>query len=157
MYVQITYFKTEYYYNSRKCNYLCIFKNFVKGYWFLYIKCSKMRHYDIVGTLYLSSCNIYAVQQDKQSDFNEWVYSALMLARHVSDLIGPSSGGFCTSCMCRLWYVVILCVLLDTSSCICRLWYVVIRVLLDTSSRYKVVGRTAHLKHRVVHSRFNLF
>ena len=33
--------------------------------------------------------------------FNEWVYSALMLARHVSDLIGPSSGAFCTSCVCR--------------------------------------------------------
>ena len=45
-------------------------------------------------------------------------YSALMLARHVSDLIGPSSGAFCTSCINRLWYVVI-------------------RVLLDTSSRYK--------------------
>ena len=46
-----------------------------------------------------------------------------MLARHVSDLIGPSSGVFCTSCIRRLWYVVI-------------------RVLLDTSSRYEVVGRT---------------
>ena len=34
-------------------------------------------------------------------------YSALMLARHVSDLIGPSSGAFCTSCIRRLWYVVI--------------------------------------------------
>ena len=54
--------------------------------------------------------------------FNEWVYSALMLARHVSDLIGPSSEAFCISCIRRLWYVVI-------------------RVLLDTSSRYKVVGR----------------
>ena len=43
-------------------------------------------------------------------------YSELMLARHVSDLIGPSSGAFCTSCICRLWYVVLLCVLLDTSS-----------------------------------------
>ena len=32
-------------------------------------------------------------------------YSALMLARHVSDLIGPSSGAFCTGCICRLWYV----------------------------------------------------
>ena len=40
----------------------------------------------------VSSCNIYAVQQDTQGDFNEWVYSALMLARHVSDLTGPSSG-----------------------------------------------------------------
>ena len=39
-----------------------------------------------------------------------------MLARNVSDLIGPSSGAFCPSCICRLWYVVILCVLLDTSS-----------------------------------------
>ena len=46
------------------------------------------------------------------------------LALHVSDLIGPSSGAFCTSCIRRLWYAVILC------------------VLLDTSSRYKVVGRT---------------
>jgi hypothetical protein len=46
-----------------------------------------------------------------------------MLARHVSDLTGPSSGAFCISCICRLWYVVI-------------------RVLLDTSSRYEVVGRT---------------
>ena len=39
-----------------------------------------------------------------------------MLARHVSDLIGPSSGAFCKSCIRRLWYVVLLCVLLDTSS-----------------------------------------
>ena len=38
-----------------------------------------------------------------------------MLARHVSDLIGLSSGAFCTSCIRRLWYVVLLCVLLDTS------------------------------------------
>ena len=43
-------------------------------------------------------------------------YSALMLARHVSDLTGPSSGAFCTSCIRRLWYVILLCVLLDTSS-----------------------------------------
>ena len=43
-------------------------------------------------------------------------YSALMLARHVSDLTGPSSGAFCTSCIRRLWYVVLLCLLLDTSS-----------------------------------------
>ena len=46
-----------------------------------------------------------------------------MLARHVSDITGPSSGAFCTSCIRRLWYVVLLC------------------VLLDTSSRYEVVGR----------------
>ena len=56
--------------------------------------------------------------------FNEWVYSALKLARHVSDLTSPSSGAFCTSCIRRLWYVVI-------------------RVLLDTCSRYEV---TAGLK-----------
>ena len=42
-------------------------------------------------------------------------YSALMLARHVSDLIFPSSGAFCTSCIRRLWYVVIR-VLLDRSN-----------------------------------------
>ena len=42
-------------------------------------------------------------------------YSALMLARQVSDLIGPSSGAFCASCVCRLWYVVIR-VLLDSST-----------------------------------------
>ena len=47
----------------------------------------------------------------------------LSLAVHVSDLIGPSSGAFCTSFIRRLWYVVI-------------------RVLLDKSSRYEVVGRT---------------
>ena len=28
-------------------------------------------------------------------------YSALTLARHVSDLTGPSSGAFCTSCIRR--------------------------------------------------------
>ena len=55
--------------------------------------------------------------------FNKWVYSSLMLARHFSDLTGPSSGAFYTSCIRGLWYVVI-------------------RVLLDTSSRYKAVGRT---------------
>ena len=48
-----------------------------------------------------------------------------MLARHVSELIGPSSGAFCTSCIRRLWYVVI-------------------RVLLDTSSRSKAVSLVIH-------------
>ena len=69
-------------------------------------------------------------------------YSALMLARHVSDFIGPSSGAFCTSCTRRLWYVVLLCVLLDTSSrygCTCR----VVRVLPNTKvckySLYKML------------------
>ena len=49
-------------------------------------------------------------------------YSALMLTRHVSHLTGPSSEAF---------YKLYL-----------QIWYVVIRVLLDTSSRYKVVGTT---------------
>jgi hypothetical protein len=42
-----------------------------------------------------------------------------MLARHVSDLTGPSSGAFY-----KLYS---------------QIWYVVIRVLLDTSSRYEVL------------------
>ena len=49
----------------------------------------------------VSSCNIYAVQQDTQSVLMSEFYSALMLARHVSDLIGPSSGAVCTSCIRR--------------------------------------------------------
>ena len=53
-----------------------------------------------------------------------------MLARHVSDLIGPSSGAFCRSCIHRLWYVVI-------------------RVLLDTSSRYEAVEQ-----YQVLNSHF---
>ena len=69
------------------------------------------------------TCNKYAVQRDTKSVLMSEFYSALMLARHVSDLIGPSSGAFCTSCICRLCYVVI-------------------RELLDTSSRYEVLGRT---------------
>ena len=45
-----------------------------------------------------------------------------MLVRHVSDLTGPSSGAF----VYKLYL---------------QIWYVVIRVILDTSSRYEVVGR----------------
>ena len=67
--------------------------------------------------------NIYAVQQDTQSFLMTEFYSSHMLARHVSDLTGPSSGAF--------FYKLYL-----------QIWYVVIRVLLDTSSRYEVVGRT---------------
>ena len=51
-----------------------------------------------------------------------------MLALHVSDLIGPSSGAFCTSCICRLWYVVIR-VLLDTYRTVL---YRIVRVLPHT-------------------------
>ena len=42
--------------------------------------------------------DIYAVQQDTQSVLMSEFYSALTLARHVSDLIGPSLEAFCTSC-----------------------------------------------------------
>ena len=52
----------------------------------------------------VSSCNIYAVQQDTQSVLMSEFYSAFMLARHVSDLTGPSSGAFCTSCIRSMWY-----------------------------------------------------
>ena len=77
----------------------------------------------VLAKLHTEYYDIYAVQQDTQCCLISKFYSTLMLARHVPDLIGPSSGAFYTSCICRLWYVVI-------------------RVLLDTSSRYKVVGRT---------------
>ena len=50
-------------------------------------------------------------------------YSSHMLARHVSDLTGPSSGAFAYKPNVQIWYVVI-------------------RVLLDTSSRYEVAERT---------------
>ena len=72
-----------------------------------------------------SKCSIY-MQSNKihKVILTGQFYSSHMLARHVSDLIGPSSGAFCTSCICRLWYVVI-------------------RVLLDTSSRYEVLPTTS--------------
>ena len=70
------------------------------------------------------SSNIYS--PTRYTMWSLWVSfnQHLSLARHVSDLTSPSSGAFCTSCVCRLWYVVI-------------------RVLFDTSSPYKVVGRTS--------------
>ena len=49
-----------------------------------------------------------------------------MLARHVSDLTGPTSGAFLQAVFADL---------------VCA----VIRVLLDTPSRYEVVGRTAYI------------
>ena len=49
----------------------------------------------------VSSCNIYAVQQDTQGVLRSEFYSALTFARHVSDLTGPSSGAFCTNCIRR--------------------------------------------------------
>ena len=56
--------------------------------------------------LNINFSNIYAVQQDTQSVSMSEFYSALKLARHVSELIGPSSGAFCTSCILRfgMWY-----------------------------------------------------
>ena len=57
-----------------------------------------------------------------------------MLARHVSDLTGPSSGAF----VYKLYV---------------QIWYVVVRVLLDMSSRYKVVVICYWIAQ---HSQFNL-
>ena len=54
----------------------------------------------------VSSCNIYAVQQDTHFFMIEF-YSSHMLARHVSDLTGPSSGAFVYKLYVHIWYVVI--------------------------------------------------
>ena len=43
-------------------------------------------------------------------------HSSRMLPRHVSELTGPSSGAFVYKLYVQIWYVVLLCVLLDTSS-----------------------------------------
>ena len=53
----------------------------------------------------VSSCNIYVVQQDTQSFFMIEFYSSHMLARHVSDLTGPSSGAFVYKLYVQIWYV----------------------------------------------------
>ena len=66
----------------------------------------------------VSSCNIYAVQQDTQS--------VLFITYVSSTCFGPHRS-IIRSVLCKLYL---------------QIWYVVIRVLLDTSSRYKVV--TAH-------------
>ena len=75
---------------------------------------------DTVGTVYHLVMYVQSNKIHKVFLMSEF-YSALLLARHVSDLTGPSSGAFCTSCIRRFWYVVI-------------------RVLLDTSSRYFVTA-----------------
>ena len=59
--------------------------------------------------------NIYVIQQDTQSFLMVEFYSSHMLARHVSDLNGPSSGAFYKLYL-QICYVVLLCVLLDTAS-----------------------------------------
>ena len=54
-------------------------------------------HFEWFLTAYIATffhVNIYAVQQDTRSVLTSEFYSALMLARHVSDLTGPSSGAF---------------------------------------------------------------
>ena len=51
--------------------------------------------------------DIYAVQQDTQSFLWLDFYSSHMLARHVSDLTGPSSGAFVYKLYVQIWYVVI--------------------------------------------------
>ena len=81
----------------------------------------------------VSSCNIYAVQQDTQSFLMiEFIHH--MLARHISDLTGPSSGAF---------YKLYL-----------EIWYVVIRVLLDTSSRITYISSTCFGPHRSIFRSF---
>ena len=69
----------------------------------------------------VSSCNIYAVQQDTHNVLMSKFIHYICLARHISDLIGPSSGAF---------YKLYL-----------QIWYVVLPVLLDASSHYEAVGR----------------
>ena len=44
-------------------------------------------------------------------------YSALMLARHVSNLIGPSSGAFVYKLYLQIWYVVVRTVVPHTKVC----------------------------------------
>ena len=79
----------------------------------------------------VSSCNIYAVQQDTQCVLMSKFYSAPVLARHVSDLIGPSSGAFCTSCIRRLcngWTCRVVRVLPHTKVCIYSFYKTLLRM-----------------------------
>ena len=78
-------------------------------------------------------------------------YSSRMLARHVSDLTGASSGAFVYKLYVQIWYVVLLCVLLDTSSryfvtagWTCR----VVRVLPHTKSAHTACKQTLLKMHR---------
>ena len=48
---------------------------------------------------------IYAVQQDTQRFLMIEFYSTHMLARHVLDLTGPSSGAFFYKLYVQIWYV----------------------------------------------------
>ena len=56
--------------------------------------------FDIVGTVYHLVIYMQSNKIHKVFLMSEF-YSALMLARHVSDLTGPSSGVFLTSCIRR--------------------------------------------------------
>ena len=69
-----------------------------------------------------SSCNIYAVQQDTQS---------VAMSKFIQHLCSSTCFEPHWSIFRSVFYK--LCV---------QIWYVVTRVLLDTSSRYEVVGRT---------------
>ena len=56
--------------------------------------------FDIVGTVYHLVIYMQSNKIHKVFLMSEF-YSALMLARHVLDLTGPSSGVFLTSCIRR--------------------------------------------------------
>ena len=90
-------------------------------FWNVYMK---VMIYFILVQL-ITKADVYAVQQDTQNVQMSKFYSALMLALHVLDLIGPSSGAF---------YKLFLQIL-----------YVVIRVLRDTSSPYEVTAGRVEL------------
>ena len=114
--------------------------------WFEIMRCSSPLYFNSVTHRLLSACRTnsagrYSITSKEinmcsptryKKRFNEWVYSSRMLARHVSDLAGPSSGAFYKLYL-QIWYVVLLCVLLDTSSRYC--WTCrVVRVLPHTKS-----------------------
>ena len=61
---------------------------------------STSKHSCVIGAVGIGK-NVHTFQQDTQSVLMIEFYSSHMLARHVSDLTGPSSGAFFTSCMCR--------------------------------------------------------
>ena len=91
-----------------------LFLHIVSLQWVIHVPPTLSPSLDTAGTvyhlvIYMHSNKIHRVF------FNEWVYSSRMLARHVSDLTGPSSGAFYKLYL-QIWYVVLLCVLLDTSS-----------------------------------------
>ena len=71
-------------------------RTFCHKYMSLTCCCYQLQHSNVVI--------LYAVQQDPQSVSMSEFYPALMLARHVLDLIGPSSGAF-YKLYSQIWYV----------------------------------------------------